>query len=408
MIISAHQFSSAAEIPNCEWSPDREEQNGLINLKVNPDSIRVMMVGPKTFPPVIGGIETHVYEISTRLASRGINASVIVPNEVNRRSEELVQGVHVIRVPCIRNRFALKLSILPFVMNEFRKNRECIFHAHDATGGFAAAFCSTGRNLVYTMHGLGFHSGDWPVPYRQGIQFMQQLAIRKAAHVFCTDAGVLEAVRGYRKQAEILSNGVDVDEFAKNELTKPSIYDDDSFVFLFVGRIARIKGISTLLDAIRTIPPDERRTMKFIIIGDGPLVEEVRTAEKEIEEIRLLGRIDHVFIPPYFAHADAYVLPSISEGLPISLLEAMASGLPSIASDVGGISSLIGPSVVKLVPPGDAKALADAMIRLRNDEITRRGLAEMGRRFVTEHFSWDRVVDRLVDVYATIQSSRRP
>ena len=380
----------------------------MSNLEVNPDSIRVMMVGPKTFPPVIGGIETHVYEISTRLASRGINASVIVPNEVNRRSEELVQGVHVIRVPCLRNRFTLKLSILPFVMNEFRKNSECIFHAHDATGGFAAAFCSTGRNLVYTMHGLGFHSGDWPVPYRQGIQFMQQVAIRKAAHVFCTDAAALQAIRRFRKQADILSNGVDVDEFAKNKLAKPSAYDADSFVFLFVGRITKIKGISTLLDAIRTIPPDERRTMRFMIIGDGPLVEEVRAAEKDIEEIKLLGRIDHAFIPPYFAHADAYVLPSISEGLPISLLEAMASGLPSITSDVGGISNQIGPSVVKLVPPGDAKALADAMIRLRNDELTRRGLAEMGRRFVAEHFSWNRVVDRLVDVYETIQSSRRP
>jgi glycosyltransferase involved in cell wall biosynthesis len=148
--------------------------------------------------------------------------------------------------------------------------------------------------------------------------------------------------------------------------------------------------------------------MRFMIIGDGPLVEEVRAAEKDIEEIRLLGKIDHAFIPPYFAHADAYVLPSISEGLPISLLEAMASGLPSIASDVGGISNQIGPSVVKLIPPGDAKALADAMIRLRNDELTRRGLAEMGRLFVAEHFSWDRVVDRLVDVYETIQSSRRP
>jgi glycosyltransferase involved in cell wall biosynthesis len=380
----------------------------LREVEAPPSSLKIMMIGPKTFPPIIGGIETHVYEISTRLASRGVNVSVIVPNELNRTSRDIVRGVSVIRVPCIRNRFGLKLSTLPFAMNEFRKNRGYIFHAHDAAGGFAAALCSSDTNLVFTMHGLAYHRGDWPTPFRQGIQFMQHVAIRKAAHVFCTDAMALETAKQSNKRAEILSNGVNVDEFARDKLERPLAYDAGSFIFLFVGRITNVKGISTLLEAVRMIPLNERRTMRFMIIGDGPLSSEVKAAQKEIEEIRLIGRIDHASIAPYFAYADAHVLPSISEGLPISLLEAMASGLPSIAADVGGISGQIGPALSKLVPPGDSRALADAMVQLRHDDQARHILSESGRRFVTEQFSWDRVVDRLIDVYGKIQSSRRP
>jgi glycosyltransferase involved in cell wall biosynthesis len=85
----------------------------------------------------------------------------------------------------------------------------------------------------------------------------------------------------------------------------------------------------------------------------------------------------------------------------------MAAGLPCIASDVGGIRTQIGPDAIRLVPPGDDKALADAIIQLKQDEPGRLALARVGRERVEQRFTWDRVVDRLLEVYSAIIASRR-
>jgi glycosyltransferase involved in cell wall biosynthesis len=365
------------------------------------------MVGPKTFPPIIGGIETHVYEVARRMAARGADITVLVPNSDFRRTEERIEGVRVTRVPAFTGRFFLKTSMIPFVLNELRTDCGCLLHAHDATGGFAAAFRLSQSGFVYTMHGLGFSSMDWQFPFRQGIRFMQTLAVRKAGHVFCTDERALQAVRALRNQAEVLSNGVDPEAFSKSRLKRPSVYDEDRFTVLYVGRLAHVKGTPALLAAIKRIPREIRSSMEFILIGDGPLRGDAQAAAAEVQELTLLGTIDHASIAPYYAYANAFVLPSMSEGLPIALLEAMASGLPCIASDVGGIRTQIGSDAVRLVPPGDNEALADAIIQLKQDEQGRLALARTGKNCVTRNFTWDRVVDRLLEVYNAIMASRR-
>jgi len=367
----------------------------------------ILMVGAKTFPPVIGGIETHVYEVSRRMAARGVDVTVLVPSSDLTRTEDRIDGVRVVRVPAFRNRFLLKVSTIPSMLNEMRKDRGRLLHAHDATGGFAAAFASPDGGFVYTMHGLGFSSTDWGFPFRQGIRLMQTLAVRKTRHLFCTDERTLEAVKALRTQAEVLSNGVDPGIFSKGALERLSVHDRNRFTVLCVSRLTHVKGTRTLLAAIKRIPRELRSTMEFVLIGDGPLRGEALAVAAEVRELTLLGTIDHASIAPFYAHADAFVLPSLSEGLPIALLEAMASGLPCIASDVGGIRTQIGPNAVRMVPPGDDVALADAIIQLRQDEPGRLALAMTGMNCVQRQFNWDRVVDRLVEVYSAILESPR-
>jgi len=362
------------------------------------------MIGPKSFPPTIGGIETHVYEISKRLVKRGIEVSVIVPRIKNAAREEIVDGVRVIRVPCISNRYTLKLTMIPFALNELRRRTYDIVHAHDATGGFACALSAHGA-FVYTMHGLAFHSQDWPTPFRQGIEIMQRTTLRRARHVFCTDARTAESIKGLMGKTEVLSSGVDPLEFSGGNLQRPTEFDDDRFTILFVGRLAKVKGVTTLLESIKHLPPEAKDQMRFIFIGDGPLMGEVRALERETKCVKALGVIEHTRIVPYYVHAEAYVLPSLSEGLPISLLEAMAAGLPSIASDVGGITSQIDRSAIRLVQPGDPKILAEAIVEIWTNKKLREYLGRKGQLFVSEHFTWDRVVDRLLEVYGRVRSS---
>jgi glycosyltransferase involved in cell wall biosynthesis len=367
----------------------------------------ILMVGAKTFPPVIGGIETHIYEVSRRMAARGVDVTVIVPSVSLRKKEELIQGVRVLRVPAIPGSFILKTSTIPFIVNQIRKDPGRLLHAHDAPGGFAAAFGSPQGSFVYTMHGLGFSSMDWQFPFRQVIRFMQTLAVKRAGHLFCTDETALAAVKTLRRQAEVLSNGVDPEEYSKDGLERPLAYGEGHFVVLSVGRLAKVKGTQTLLAAIKRIPPETRKAMRFVLIGDGPLRDECEAVAGEVQELVLLGTIDHASIAPYYAHADVFVLPSMSEGLPIALLEAMAAGVSCISSDVGGIRTQIGPDAVRLIPSGDEGALADAILQLRHDEQGRLQLAMAGNESVRLHFSWERVVDRLIAVYSSLLDSQR-
>ncbi len=363
------------------------------------------MIGPKSFPPTIGGIETYVYEISKRLVKRGIEVSVIVPRIKNASREDTVDGVRVIRVPCISNRFTLKLTMIPSTINELRRRTYDIVHAHDATGGFACALSARGA-FVYTMHGLAFHPQDWPTPFRQGIEIMQRTTLKRARHVFYTDARTAKSINGLVGQKEVLSSGVDPLEFSGGGLQRPAEFEHDKFTILFVGRLAKVKGVATLLESIKLLPAEAKEGMRFAFIGDGPLMSMVRASERETKCVMALGIIEHARIAPYYVHADAYVLPSVSEGLPISLLEAMAAGLPSIASDVGGISTQIDKSAIRLVQPGDPKALAEAILEIWKDDRLRENLSHQGSLFVSEHFAWDRVVDRIAEVYRGICASR--
>ena len=179
-------------------SLDEEGATDLSQEEEHHLPMSILMVGAKTFPPVIGGIETHVYEVSRRMAARGVDVTVIVPSVSLRKKEELVQGVRVLRAPAIPGSFILKISTIPFIVNHMRKNPGRVLHAHDAPGGFAAAFGSPRGSFVYTMHGLGFSSMDWPSPFRQVIRLMQTLAVRRAGHLFCMDETALACRDGWR------------------------------------------------------------------------------------------------------------------------------------------------------------------------------------------------------------------
>ncbi|OGS55380.1 MAG: hypothetical protein A3K60_07370 [Euryarchaeota archaeon RBG_19FT_COMBO_56_21] len=364
--------------------------------------VEVVFVGPKTFPPVIGGIETHVYEIARRVARKGLSVTVIVPRLSGLAREEDVEGVRVVRVTCLKGRYSLKLTAVPGILRELRHRKGAVVHAHDATGGYASALSSAKGRFVYTMHGIGFHEKDWPIPFRQGIRMMQMTAIRCASRIFCTDQRALEAVKAFGRSAELLSSGIDTAEYEKSKTERPKEYDPGAFIVLFVGRLTNVKGVSVLLEAIKSMDKGRRAGTRFVIIGEGPLAKDVDAAASEIPEILLLGPVEHRLIKPYFLHADLYVLPSLSEGVPMSLLEAMASGLPCIASQVGGLESVVDPEALRLIAPGDPKILSETIVKLMDKRAVARALGVVGKAYVTRKFSWDEVVDKLVQTYSEL------
>jgi L-malate glycosyltransferase len=180
---------------------------------------------------------------------------------------------------------------------------------------------------------------------------------------------------------------------------------------LFVGRMIEWKGISILIQAIELVIPSIA-DVKLILIGDGPDLDKFKKQVQSLEldkVIQFRGKLSDSDLNIEYERSDLFILPSITqknivmEGLGVVLLEAMASGIPVIGSNTGGIPDIIEDGVNGLlVPPGDPKALALAIIRIFNDSYLAERFRDAGLRTVKERFSWDRIADQFSEIYTKI------
>ena len=174
----------------------------------------------------------------------------------------------------------------------------------------------------------------------------------------------------------------------------------DAVVVLTVRRLVYKNGIDTLLDCAN-IAIKNNPNIVFLTVGKGPDMESVKfqVAALGIEtNFRLAGFVSDEELPSYYNLADMFVLPSKSgEGLPLVALEAMACGLPVIATNVGGISEIPVEKFGKLVPPNQPQLLADAVLELATADFSP-CKGEL-RATVEERYSWESNVERLVEIY---------
>jgi glycosyltransferase involved in cell wall biosynthesis len=182
------------------------------------------------------------------------------------------------------------------------------------------------------------------------------------------------------------------------------------FSLLFVGRLVERKGVHLLLEALARIDPARRPDLE--VVGDGPERARLEARVGELElgaRVRLHGFVDEAALQARLAACDAFVLPAVvdakgdTEGLGVVLIEAMGYARPVIASAAGGIVDVVrdGENGL-LVPPGDAAALARAIVRLMDDPARARALGAEGRRDVAERFAWDAIAGRLATLYRAL------
>jgi glycosyltransferase involved in cell wall biosynthesis len=182
----------------------------------------------------------------------------------------------------------------------------------------------------------------------------------------------------------------------------------------FVGTLKPWHGVAGLVDAFDRLHA-RRGDARLLIVGDGPEGPDLRR-DVELrgcaERVWFTGAVTPASVPPLLAEMDVAVAPypAIEPFYfsPLKVLEAMAAGLPVVASDVGDLGELVGDGVTGLlVPPGDASALAAALDRLAADPAERRRMGEAGRARVLAAHTWDHVVDRILAIAAASQVGRK-
>jgi glycosyltransferase involved in cell wall biosynthesis len=201
----------------------------------------------------------------------------------------------------------------------------------------------------------------------------------------------------------VIPNGLDLerfDELAKRPLEGP--LPDGHPLIAVVANLWPVKGHRALLAAIATVRR-ERPGARFVLVGDGP--ERAWLEANAGPETAFLGtRYD---VPAILSRCDAFCLPSLAEGLPNAVMEAMAAGLPVVASAVGGVPELVGPDNGFLAEPGDANSLSTQLLRLLSDRRRASDLGAQGRHKIERDFSLRRLAERHRALYDALSVHQR-
>jgi glycosyltransferase involved in cell wall biosynthesis len=271
----------------------------------------------------------------------------------------------------------------------FRRLRPDIVHLNSSKAGVLGRFAAALARVpirVFTAHGWAFKatSGLGARLYLWSDRVVRPLTTM----VICVSQTELRAGLAARTCTEakttVISNGVDVDGAPKRREPEAGLLE-----IVSVGRLAEPKDFSTLVDAMAQLEPG---TARLRVLGDGPLRAslEAQIAERGVSAaIELIGEVADV--RPYLASADVFVLSSRSEGMPLSVLEAMAASLPVVATAVGGLNEVVlDGETGLLVGAGSASELAGALPRLSVDRELRERLGDAGRERAEGDYSLQR------------------
>lgn len=367
---------------------------------MKPAPTKVVMVSAG-FWPAVGGAERQALELSRALRARGVGVLVLTRRVGGAAPREEVHGVPVRRLRVYGTGALDSLCFLFAALGWLLKHggEYDAIHAHLA-GSPALAAALAGRWLgkpVLVKLGGGRGIGELAASSRTALgrlklRLLSLLGPRFLAVVPDLADEARERLGG--ASIEVLPNGVDMDRFkpasAEEKIALRAGLGWSGTVFLYTGRLSWEKRLPWFAEL--WLKATEGRDALLVLVGDGPEV------IARSGRIRVLPSVEDT--APLYAAADAFVLPSVSEGMSNSLLEAMASGLPVVASAVGGTAEILEDGKTGLLfGKDDEKKAIEQIERILNDNESRTRIGAAGRLEVERRYGMPLVVERLLDLY---------
>lgn len=345
------------------------------------------------FPPHIGGVSSHSYLLSQELIARGDEVWVITYPHPHIKDCDGIQ-VQEAWAPPIKGLRGLFFFLSSFfkLMRMVRSQDLDLIHAHYILPpGLIAVLVGglTRTPTAVTVHGSDLLIQGQRPPLKQVIRWV----LERADHVMVVSKALKRKVLklGINPQKVILtSNAVDMNRFSPYNSPPSDLHlDPHKTTLLFVGNLVPQKGVKYLLEGKKILDDHlthdgAGREYELLIVGDGPLRKalERKMQEDDIKDVVFLGeRRDVEKIMP---SVDLFVLPSISEGFPISILESLASGVPVVATNVGGVVEIESGSIVQLVEPGQPEALTQAIMQMEeyiSQKVVKKQAREKARKY---------------------------
>lgn len=311
---------------------------------------------------------------------------------------ECVDLDYLARPPVVR-RVTYPLELYRF----FQRRQVRALHVQHALAltlcGRAARYAGV-KNVVMTEHDT-FQLEEQPKYRRRAAR-----CCRYASTITGVHSGITEYFRDRMgvsaDRLRVVANGVPTftpDPVTRRRTRAALGVDEATFVCLFVGRLEVVKGLHTLVKSAARLTHSGGRPMRVFLAGNGSeraALESLCRSQGLTATVTFLGERSDV--QDLLNMADAFVMTSRTEGLPMALIEAMAAGLPCVATAVGGIPAMLSDDAGILVPPEDPEAVAGALMRLAGDDLLRRQLAERALRKVQAEYGLQPVVNEYLEL----------
>jgi glycosyltransferase involved in cell wall biosynthesis len=351
----------------------------------------------------VGGLFRHVNDLTQALAARGheigiavdsLSSDALTAERLHKLKPYAALGVHNFPMPRV---IGMGDVTTPMAVRELATKLSIdILHGHGAKGGLYARLGRGRRVALYTTHGGVLHFSPRSM---QGILFQtfERLLLPT------TDALIFESHFAREAFHRLIGQPKCPDPVIHNGLTpaefEPVATQADAADFVFIGEFRDLKGIHYLLEALVGVTAEGGRPASLVMAGGGPDYDKFKA---EIGSLGLERRVTLLGVKPARAvlpQGRIAVVPSLAESLPYVVLEAAAAGLPVIATRVGGIPEIFGPTAGSLVPPADSAALRTAMQRAFDDPAA--AAAEMQARLahIRAEFSMARMTDAIEALY---------
>jgi glycosyltransferase involved in cell wall biosynthesis len=364
------------------------------------------------FEPPDGGVAEHVLELARGMRARGWAPTVAGPVDSSIRARLEAEGIEYLEIPHLRRGYGRPgedLRSLAWLRRLVRDRHWDVVHAHSAKAGVLAraAAARSGVPCVYSPHCFGY-VGDVSARRRAFAITAEWLAGRATAAIVCCCEAERSRARQYRLVATRKLRRVYYGVAADDDSVPPS------------AELEALRGDGVLVGAIAVMRPQKRLDLlvdvapeilarfpeaRIAIVGNGPLDEELRSQARRHgldaePRFRILP-----FAPPsssYLRALDVFVLPSSWEAMPIGVLEALAHGVPQVATDVEGTGEEIVPETGILIPPKDRAALAGAICELLSSAARRQAASAASRERHRTRFGLERMLDETLALYAEV------
>jgi len=366
----------------------------------------------KKYPPLLGGDAIVVQSLEREQKKRGHEVVILTSKTASTETlpEVYTFGLreHVYRLDRITMTRILSLIFL-FSHSFFLLKRihPDVIHSHSPDAGFVCSFAARlyGIPVVHTCHGVTFADTRYSYMKRAIEIFFLRFGIFST--IITVDKTTLPAFqRAHIKRVVYVPNGVDTDFFVPARPRQKK----EPYTFLFVGRLESQKGVVYLIEAVQLLA-SAQKNFQVLVVGEGSLSAALRArVEKyQLEDIiHFVGKQDQTQLRTYYQRSHVLVLPSLWEGFPLTILEAWASELAVIATHINGIPAICTDQKdALLVPQENPQQLALAMRKLLDEREMARSLGQQGRMLVEKDFSWQKITDETLKIYASVGGELR-
>lgn len=385
-----------------------EYKKSLKNMK------KILIFSLAYYPNFVGGAEVAVKEITDRLGG-DFEFHMITLGVKSDLPEEKIGNVFVHRVGTVST-FSKYLFPFRACKKACELHRENIFDVTWAImanyAGFAGLFFKLKNREVPFV--LTLQEGD-PIGYikrRVGIFYpLFKLIFKRADRITAISNYLAQWARSMNPKASVtvVPNGVDVQRFMIHDsgfMNKERVgmrekwgFEETDTVLVTTSRLVVKNGVGDVIESLRFLPEN----VKFLVVGAGPLEKTLKAsveAYKLSQRVVFTGFVEHTHLPQYLHMSDIFIRPSLSEGMGNSFIEAMASGLPVIATPVGGIPDFLTDRVTGIFcKPHDPKSIADAVTALLFGPSLRATIVENAQKMVAERYDWNLIAGEIKKVF---------